>query len=68
MNDRLALLVAADKGITEGEALRLALQHAVTELDGLGGAVHLCGPMSALRLVASAGLPPALVRSWEIVE
>ncbi|MER6471534.1 SpoIIE family protein phosphatase [Streptomyces collinus] len=68
MNDRLALLVAADKGITEGEVLRLALQHAVTELDGLGGAVHLCGPMSALRLVASAGLPPALVRNWEIVE
>ncbi|MFJ4603862.1 ATP-binding SpoIIE family protein phosphatase [Streptomyces griseoluteus] len=68
MNDRLALLAGAKEGLTEGEVLRLALQHAVTELNGLGGAVHLCGPMSALRLVTSAGLPPALIRGWQIVE
>lgn len=48
--------------------LRLALQHAVAELDGLGGTVHLRGPMSALRLVSVAGLPPALVRPWEIID
>ncbi|WP_327242325.1 ATP-binding SpoIIE family protein phosphatase [Streptomyces sp. NBC_01320] len=68
MNDRLALLNSVERGVTEGEVLRLALQHAVAELDGLGGTVHLCGPMSALRLVSVAGLPPGLVRPWEIID
>ncbi|MGW3597014.1 hypothetical protein, partial [Streptomyces sp. NPDC005167] len=48
MNARLALLDSVEQGVTEGEVLRLALQHAVAELDGLGGTVHLRGPMSAL--------------------
>ncbi|MBV9024375.1 MAG: SpoIIE family protein phosphatase [Streptomycetaceae bacterium] len=65
---RLDLLASADKGITESEIFRLALQHAVVELDALAGAVHLRGPMSALRLVSSTGLPPALTRPWEIVD
>ncbi len=47
---------------------RLALQHAVAELEALGGTIHLRGPMSALRLVSVTGLPPALTRSWEIVD
>ncbi|MFG2562856.1 hypothetical protein [Streptomyces sp. NPDC048496] len=68
MNIRLALLNSAERGVTEGEVLRLALQHAVAELDGLGGTVHLRGPMSALRLVSVAGLPPGLVRPWEIID
>lgn len=68
MNARLALLDSVEQGVTEGEVLRLALQHAVAELDGLGGTVHLRGPMSALRLVSVAGLPPALVRPWEIID
>ncbi|WP_377266998.1 SpoIIE family protein phosphatase [Peterkaempfera sp. SMS 1(5)a] len=68
MNERLALLDAVERGISEGEVLRLALQHAVAELGGLGGTAHLCGPMSALRLVSAVGLPPALVRSWEIID
>ncbi|POX46123.1 SpoIIE family protein phosphatase [Streptomyces sp. Ru72] len=68
MHARLSLLASADKGITESEIFRLALQHAVAELDALGGAVHLRGPMSALRLVSSTGLPPALTRPWEIVD
>ncbi|MFI8182139.1 SpoIIE family protein phosphatase [Actinacidiphila glaucinigra] len=68
MNDRLALLAAVEKGIAEGEVLRLALQHAVAELDGLGGTVHLCGPMSALRLVSTVGLSSGSVRPWEIID
>ncbi|MEW2490497.1 GAF domain-containing protein [Streptomyces sp. NPDC048411] len=68
MNARLALLNSVERAVTEGEVLRLALQHAVAELDGLGGTVHLRGPMSALRLVSVAGLPPGLVRPWEIID
>lgn len=68
VNDRLALLAAVEKGIAEGEVLRLALQHAVAELDGLGGTVHLCGPMSALRLVSTVGLSSGSVRPWEIID
>ncbi|MFD5570969.1 SpoIIE family protein phosphatase [Streptomyces cadmiisoli] len=68
MNERLSLLTAVEEGITNAEVLQLALEHAVAELRGLGGAVHVCGPMSAMRLVGSAGLPPALVRSWDIID
>ena len=68
MNARLALLTTVAPGITESEVFRLALGHAVGELGALGGTVHLRGPMSALRLVSSVGLPPDLTRSWEIVD
>src|SRR6266700_3062101 len=68
MNARLALLSTVDPGVTESEVFRLALQHAVGELSALGGTIHLRGPMSALRLVSSTGLPPALTRPWEIVD
>ncbi|MFF4652753.1 SpoIIE family protein phosphatase [Streptomyces sp. NPDC001380] len=68
MNVRLELLGSVERGIAESEVFRLALQHAVAELGGLGGTVHLCGPMSALRLVSAAGLPPDLVRAWEIID
>ncbi|MFK4106648.1 SpoIIE family protein phosphatase [Streptomyces sp. NPDC019531] len=68
MNARLALLDTVAPGATESEVFRLALGHAVGELSALGGTMHLRGPMSALRLVSSAGLPPALTRSWEIVD
>ncbi|MEU9450347.1 SpoIIE family protein phosphatase [Streptomyces sp. NPDC048277] len=68
MHARLSLLVGTDKGIAESEIFRLALQHAAAETDALGGAIHLRGPMSALRLVSSTGLPPALTRPWEIVD
>lgn len=67
MNARLALLSTVAPGVAESEVFRLALQHAVGELGALGGMIHLRGPMSALRLVSTAGLPPALTRSWEIV-
>lgn len=68
MNARLALLGTVTPGATESEVFRLALGHAVGELGALGGTMHLRGPMSALRLVSSAGLPAALTRSWEIVD
>lgn len=68
MNARLALLGTVAPGATESEVFRLALGHVVGELGALGGTMHLRGPMSALRLVSSVGLPPALTRSWEIVD
>ncbi|KAA0943099.1 SpoIIE family protein phosphatase [Streptomyces apricus] len=68
MNARLDLLATVAPGAPESEVFRLALQHAVGELGALGAAVHLRGPTSALRLVSAAGLPSALVRSWEIVD
>ncbi|MFI7408165.1 SpoIIE family protein phosphatase [Streptomyces sp. NPDC049627] len=68
MNARLALLGTVAPGVAESEVFRLALQHAVGELGALGGMIHLRGPMSALRLVSTAGLPPALIRSWEIID
>lgn len=68
MNARLALLRTVAPGVTESDIFRLALQHALGELGALGGAIHLRGPMSALRLVSAAGLPPALTCAWEIVD
>ncbi|MFB7337128.1 SpoIIE family protein phosphatase [Streptomyces adustus] len=68
MIKRLDLLDTADDDITESEILRLALEHSVAELGCAGGSVYLRGPMSALRLVASVGLPSSLVRTWEIVD
>lgn len=68
MNARLALLGTVAPGVAESEVFRLALQHAVGELGALGGMIHLRGPMSALRLVSTAGLPPALTRTWEIID
>ncbi|MFJ4890439.1 SpoIIE family protein phosphatase [Streptomyces sp. NPDC088788] len=65
---RLDVLDTADDGITESEVFRLALQHSMAELGCVGGAVYLRGPMSALRLVSSAGLPESLTRAWEIVD
>ncbi|MGW0957588.1 SpoIIE family protein phosphatase [Streptomyces gelaticus] len=68
MNARLALLSTVAPGVTESEVFRLALQHAMGELGALGGTVHLRGPMSALHLVSTVGLPPGLTRSWEIID
>ncbi|MGW0708090.1 SpoIIE family protein phosphatase [Streptomyces sp. NPDC002643] len=68
MNARLALLSTVDRGVAESEVFRLALQHVVGELGALGGMIHLRGPRSALRLVSTAGLPPAMTASWETVD
>ncbi|MEV7870778.1 SpoIIE family protein phosphatase [Streptomyces sp. NPDC088124] len=68
MNPRLTLLSTVAPGAPESEVFRLALQHASGELCALGGMIHLCGPTSALCLASAVGLPPALTRSWEIID
>ncbi|MFF7333881.1 SpoIIE family protein phosphatase [Streptomyces sp. NPDC008150] len=64
---RLDILDSADDSITESEVFRLALQQSMAELDCIGGYVHLRGPMSALRLVTSAGLPSSAVQAWDML-
>ncbi|MBA2810748.1 SpoIIE family protein phosphatase [Streptomyces sp. KM273126] len=68
MQARLALLSAVRPGLPESEIFRLGLLHATAELCALGGMVHLCGPTSALCLASTVGLPPALPRSWEVID
>ncbi|MGW2512332.1 SpoIIE family protein phosphatase [Streptomyces scopuliridis] len=68
MNERMALLATVDKGVTESETLRLGLHHAVAELGGIGGLVHLRVPASTLNLLEAAGLPKALTQSWELLD
>ncbi|MFF3750607.1 SpoIIE family protein phosphatase [Streptomyces sp. NPDC002018] len=67
MNERLALLNAVDAVLPETEVLRLALQQAVAELNGLGGVVHVRGSANPQRmyLVAASGLPRTFTRSWD---
>lgn len=65
---RLRLLEAADADLAGPQALRSALQHAVAELGGLGGGVHLSGldhPWAQLLLVSSTELPPGITRVWQ---
>ncbi len=68
--DRLRILRTSGEGQTEAEALRLALHHAVADLGGLGGMVHVCGPGSGrrMRLVAANGLPREFFQAWEYVD
>ncbi|WP_247196122.1 SpoIIE family protein phosphatase [Streptomyces sp. GESEQ-35] len=65
----MALLHAIDDDVAVTEALRLALEHAVAELRGVGGMVHVGGPegLRGLHLLASSGLPTALTEPWERV-
>jgi serine phosphatase RsbU (regulator of sigma subunit)/PAS domain-containing protein len=67
MNRSLALLNATDDALPQAEVLRLALQEAVAEVGGLGGLVHLRGPVTTagLYLAASSGLTPAFTRRWQ---
>ncbi|XMA35840.1 hypothetical protein O1157_02270 [Streptomyces albogriseolus] len=64
MRARLALLESVERDTEWTEILRLALLHAVAELGGLGGAVHLRRFPSRLQLVATSGLSPADARAW----
>ncbi|WP_405725361.1 SpoIIE family protein phosphatase [Streptomyces sp. NBC_01537] len=70
MKGRLNILRAIDDGLPLTEALRLALEHAVAELGGVGGMIHVrrLGGLRGLRLVASSNLPPALTGPWERIE
>ncbi|MGW1030174.1 SpoIIE family protein phosphatase [Streptomyces sp. NPDC002577] len=65
---RVLMRVGADH--TGVELLRLALHHAVAELAGLGGMVHLQrvpGESERLDLVTVSGLPHEVTKVWEIV-
>lgn len=65
---RLRLLEAAGEGLSDAELLRLALDHLVTGLEGLGGMAHLRRPDGlGLRLVATSGLTGPLVRAWQSI-
>src|SRR5260370_9143499 len=66
MNRSLALLKAADDDLRGPEAVRLAIQEGVAEVDGRGGLVHLRGPATpSLYLAASSGLPLTYTRRWQ---
>ncbi|MEV5411278.1 SpoIIE family protein phosphatase [Thermopolyspora sp. NPDC052614] len=63
--ERMRMLAAAGDELQGDELLRLALEHAVAGLGGLGGMVHLCeNGHAVLCLAASSGLPPGLTREW----
>ncbi|MEU5594855.1 SpoIIE family protein phosphatase [Streptomyces sp. NPDC020298] len=66
---RMRLLDAVDEDRRDVEVLLTALQHAVAEVHGLGGMVHLPGGgMSGiLYLVADSGLPESMTRPWLII-
>ena len=67
MKGRPNTLGAIDDGLPLTEGLRLALEHAVAELGGVGGMIQVrrVGGLRGLRLVASSNLPPALIGPWE---
>ena len=53
-------------GQTQAEALQLALHHAVADLGGLGGMVHLRipGDSRPLHLAVTGGLPREFAQQW----
>ncbi|MEU0846183.1 SpoIIE family protein phosphatase [Streptomyces sp. NPDC005962] len=66
---RLVLLEAASGGLGDAELLRLALDHLVAGLQGLGGMAHLRRPDGlGLRLVATSGLSGPLLSAWQTIE
>ncbi|MDX3433915.1 SpoIIE family protein phosphatase [Streptomyces sp. ME01-18a] len=68
-DDRLRRhLLETSADLDENALLRLALQHIVMALGGLGGLAHLTELREngdSLRLVATTGLPADLVHLWE---
>ncbi|MGQ5578105.1 hypothetical protein [Streptomyces sp. ECR3.8] len=68
MKARFALLESVERDTEWTEILRLALAHAVAELGGLGGAVHLRRLPPTLQLVATSGLSPADARAWQTLD
>ncbi|GLW64586.1 hypothetical protein Arub01_28300 [Actinomadura rubrobrunea] len=68
-NERLRLLEAMDARGEGVEVLQCALTHAMAELGGLGGMVHLGakGVAGELGLAASSGLPSTFTGVWNII-
>ncbi|MFD7277350.1 SpoIIE family protein phosphatase [Streptomyces sp. NPDC059862] len=64
---RMRVLRNMGDGQTQAEVLQLALHHAVAELGGLGGMVHLRipGDSRPLHLAATGGLPREFAQEWE---
>ena len=66
---RLWLLETASEGLGDADLLRLALDHLVSGLQGLGGMAHLRRPDGlGLRLMATSGLSGPLLRAWQTLE
>lgn len=67
--DRLRMLAATDESQLDAEVLLIALQHAVAEVRGLGGMVHLpaAGMSGLLYLVTSGGLPRTFTAPWTVI-
>ena len=66
MDARLVMLSGVDDDMAATEALRLAIEQAVTEVGGVGGMVHVhrYSP-EGLHLLASSGLPPVMAQPWQ---
>ncbi|WP_246460709.1 SpoIIE family protein phosphatase [Streptomyces himalayensis] len=67
---RMRVLTQLGDEHTGVEVLRLVLHHAVADLGGLGGMVHLQrvpGESDRLDLVTVTGLPREVTKAWEIV-
>ncbi|MDT0309584.1 SpoIIE family protein phosphatase [Streptomyces sp. DSM 44917] len=67
--ERLRLLAAMEEDQSDTNLLTAALQQATAGLGALGGMAHLraAGALRLVGLMASSGLPPALLRLWEAV-
>ncbi|OAH15498.1 SpoIIE family protein phosphatase [Streptomyces jeddahensis] len=67
---RMRVLMRVGDEHTGVEMLRLVLHHAVADLGGLGGMVHLQrvpGESERLDLVTVSGLPREVTKAWEVI-
>ncbi|MFV5992540.1 SpoIIE family protein phosphatase [Streptomyces sp. NPDC056231] len=63
---RLRMIIEAGVELGGVELLGFALEHAVTEADGLGGMVHVRGPGGrGLLMMASSGIVRTVAQDWE---
>ncbi|MFD5116505.1 SpoIIE family protein phosphatase [Streptomyces sp. NPDC058391] len=66
---RLNMITKAGDELGGADLLGFALDHAVTEVGGLGGMVHLRGPGGrGLLLMAAHGLVRTVAQDWEEIE
>ncbi|MGW1085676.1 SpoIIE family protein phosphatase [Streptomyces sp. NPDC002596] len=63
---RLRMIIEAGVELGGVDLLGFALEHAVTEADGLGGMVHVRGPGDrGLLLMATSGIVRTVAQDWE---
>ncbi|MET7856758.1 SpoIIE family protein phosphatase [Streptomyces sp. NPDC005318] len=66
---RLRMIIEAGSELGGADLLGFALEHAVTEADGLGGMVHVRSPGGrGLLLMASSGLVRTVAKDWEGID